>query len=219
MDTLNLKPKSHKNQKWLFLIIAIIVAATTFAVIKLITTVSDESDDNTAPAVSTKENFKNSLPELEQKASGSSDSKDYSNYAAALRATGDLKKSKEMYERSYELAPTAATAASLATVYRDLKETDQAIEYYKKSLEIDPTYMLAITQLSQVYEAKDEVNLAIELLKNAITAAGSDTTKQENFSLQLANLYNRLGNTTEARSYYEKVIKLNPNNAAAKAAL
>ena len=224
MEPSNFSLKRHKkiSPKWfLSSIVVIIIAAATFTAVKLFILSPDDDLGSGEPgeSLTTKDAHQKSLPGLERKASGSSNAKDINAYAAALRATGGLDKASQEYLRSYQLEPTAPTASSLATVYRDLGQIDKAIEYYKKSIELDKTYILAITQLAKLYEAEGKANLSVELLENSISAVGSDETKQENLYLQLANLQNRLGKTTEAKKLYEKVLKLNPNNTAAQSAL
>jgi len=203
----------------LALIIILVLAVGAFAVFKFLIPSSDDPADSDPPPLSSKESYEKALPDLERKASGSSDPTVINQYAAALRATGNLQKASQEYLRSYKLEQSAPTATSLATIYRDLKDVDQAIEYYQKALDLDPTYILAVTQLMHIYEAKGESNKAITLLETSISAASSDKIKQENLHLQLANLHRRLGNTAAAKKHYQTVLKLNPNNLAAQSAL
>lgn len=206
----------------LFIILAVLALASIVTIVTLLfTKVWIEKDplSDSLGALSSQQEFEDALPDLAKKASGSKDATAHRNYAKALRVTGDLTKAIEEFLRAYEIDKTAAIAADIATTYRDQGDTSQAVAYYKESLQIDPTYLTAVIQLSQLYESSGDTAASTAVLQKAITSASEDLIKQETLYLQLANLEQRLGNTTKATTHYEKVLELNPSNGAAKSAL
>ncbi|MGO9602872.1 MAG: tetratricopeptide repeat protein [Candidatus Binataceae bacterium] len=67
-------------------------------------------------------------------------------------------------------------------LYADQKY-DEAIETYKKALEIDPKYIDAVHGLAMCYQAKGDLDMAIELTKKHIEQAPEDILAFTNLSM------------------------------------
>jgi tetratricopeptide (TPR) repeat protein len=53
----------------------------------------------------------------------------------------------------------------LARVHNDKKEIDKAIEYYRKTIAVDPKFAEAISELASMYEDKNDFDTALEVYK------------------------------------------------------
>ena len=95
--------------------------------------------------------------------------------------------------KAYEIDPeNIETLEKLAEVlFRDHKTIDEAIKLLKEALKIDPNYIDALVTLSRAYEAKGQLNLAIETLEKV---------KEENQDViyNMGRFYFRTGNYTKS---------------------
>lgn len=106
----------------------------------------------------------------------------------AYKEAGDDKKSQESYEKAmsfFLMADTVGSAEAGETYtsseyiyhfnrgveYKENGEIEQAIEAYKKAIELQPGYTDSYFNLSRIYESKYGKDKAIELLKTGLKAA------------------------------------------------
>src|ERR1700693_2133599 len=73
---------------------------------------------------------------------------------------------------------------------------DEAIELYKKALEIDPKYVDAIHGMTMCYQAKGDLDAAIELTKKYIAQEPEDILAHTNLSM----FYQKKGMVPEAEA-------------------
>jgi superkiller protein 3 len=161
------------------------------------------------------EEYSRQLPALSEKVDKDpNDATARREYAIALRATGDLKGSKEQYEAAVKLNSRDATLENnLGNVYRDLSEYDNAVAAYNKAIELNNKQLNPYINLAnlQLYQLK-KVDDAIATYQKGLEALPDD----ENLLLQLALTYERADKKQLAQETLEKIINKNPNNIAAK---
>ena len=145
------------------------------------------------------------------------------NYNLASNAfeSGDYKKAIEEYSKI-----TPATADSLlgiAACYQSLNDNKNAIEYYKKAMELDgknadiPYYIASLyANANDIENANTYIKIALtknpsnsqaKELSNYINAKQSESTLAEAVKLYESQKY------TEAIASFDKVIKIVPNDA------
>jgi tetratricopeptide (TPR) repeat protein len=107
------------------------------------------------------------------------------------------KEEQEGFDKGYK--------ASLAERY------DEAIEYYKKAIAMNPDYADAHANLGVTYMNKGRLDEAIVALKKALALDAQKAGVQYNLGL----LYDKKGKIDEAISAYEKSIAINPGFARA----
>jgi curved DNA-binding protein CbpA len=92
----------------------------------------------------------------------------------------------------------------------------EALEYYQKAVECNPTEGLAHFRLGQLLHGKaDDTRGAVTQFRTAV-AREPDNTK---YRLSLAEIYMVVGMPRNAEREYQKVLELKPDNGAAKAGL
>ena len=95
---------------------------------------------------------------------------------------------------------------NLGVVNGNEGKRDKAIEYYKKAIELDPTYEASYLNLSSVIlEGESSI---IEEMNNLGTSA-ADNRKYDALKAKREALF------LEAAPYLEQLVKINPNNADA----
>ncbi len=85
----------------------------------------------------------------------------------------------------------------------EIGQTDKAIEYYKKALELKPNYEAALINLSVLKLSKED-KLVEEM--NGLGNSSADNKKYDELKKQRLQVY------TETLPYLEKAYELNPNN-------
>jgi tetratricopeptide (TPR) repeat protein len=95
---------------------------------------------------------------------------------------GPMPDKEELYDEAVDL-------------YADDKY-DEAIEVYKRALDLDPRYTDAVHGLSMCYQAKGDLDSAIELTKRYIEQAPEDILAYTNLSM----FYQRKGMIKEAET-------------------
>lgn len=82
--------------------------------------------------------------------------------------TGDLDKAAEFYKRAIARSDgrhLLQPRYNLANIYRDKKETEKAIEEYKKAIEVDPKFPFSYQNLAVLYADTGKFSEASELLE------------------------------------------------------
>lgn len=110
------------------------------------------------------------------------------------------------------LGPEAAREyLHIARLYEEKEETEKSLEYYQKSLEIQPSSKEAILGVIHIYAKTGNLDLAIEQMKSATSFFPQDT----DIYLKCAEIYSmteRLDNAIECLS---KVTEIEPANITA----
>ncbi len=92
----------------------------------------------------------------------------------------------------------------------------EALDFYQKAVECNPTEGLAFYRLGQLlYEKADDTRGAVSQFRMAV-AREPESTK---YRLALAEIYIVVGMPRNAEREYQKVLELQPGNGAAKAGL
>jgi tetratricopeptide (TPR) repeat protein len=85
----------------------------------------------------------------------------------------------------------------------EIGNTEKAIEYYNKALELNPSYEAALINLA-VLKLASEDKLVEEM--NSLGNSRADNKRYDELKVQRTNIY------TETLPYLQKALKLNPNN-------
>lgn len=122
--------------------------------------------------------------------------------------TGNWKELIELHEREIEVTENITTKINLyykiGEIYREkLGELDKAIQYFKKSLELDEVFLPSIYSLEQIYIEKGLKEERIQLLQKLIKSVDDNSRKAELLT-KIGELYESLNRIDEAIEYYKK---------------
>lgn len=204
------KRKSHQ-------IITIVVAIVVVAGLFLWWHIAHNQAPTTQPASTVSAEFKKQLPALKKTAEHSKNPEDHKNYAIALYATGDPKAASKEYETAVKLNPKDALAYNnLGNSYRDLHQTDKAIDAYRTSIKLNSKSINTYANLAnvQLYTQNKPAD-AIATYQAGLKALPNNSQLQ----LLLGLAYEQAGNTTKAKQTYQEILAHDSTNAAAKANL
>lgn len=101
--------------------------------------------------------------------------------------------------------------ATLADVYISSGMIDEAISILKDGLARNPNYYLAKIILGRAYFLKDDLDEAIETIESVY----DEVKESETANLYLGYCYRKKGDNEKARKYYEKTLKIDPENMEA----
>jgi len=105
-------------------------------------------------------------------------------------------------KKSIELEPeNASLYLALADSYKEVKDSDNAVFYYKKALEINPDYFLALYNLGHIY-----YTVAFDLYIEA-NELSFDETDKYNELMEKANI-----SFLEGLPYFERAYAINPED-------
>jgi len=125
-----------------------------------------------------------------------------------------LQDSLDHYKEAFNIDPSAFKYfdyTNLGEVYRKLGKFDEAIENFKKSIELDPHHSRAYNGLGNVFYAKKEYNNALEQYKKALDNKPDDSILADN----VGSCYRELREWDQAITYYKKALDLNPKDGLA----
>jgi len=132
-----------------------------------------------------------------------------------VKAIQDIKGSTTIND--YNKQNTATEYYAKGNNARDNKNYEQAIEYYKQAINIDPNYSRAYRSLGSTYGRIKNYDQAITVLNKAISIDAKHKSKGEDELIYeaLGLVYERMENYDKAIFYYNKCLSENPNNADA----
>lgn len=130
-------------------------------------------------------------------------------YERALRhqQRGQFADAIVLYKRSLALYPTAEAATFLGWTYSMMNRYDEAIEWCRKAIEIDPTFGNPYNDLGAYLIELGRWEEAISWLKKATTASRYENP--EFAYLNLGRVYQHLGRYRTALKYYDQALSLN----------
>jgi tetratricopeptide (TPR) repeat protein len=131
------------------------------------------------------------------------------------RAIDALVKRAALEGESAKLAPLYAEAGKLAA--DNVRDDEVAARHFEKALSIDPEHLDALKGLGQLHERRGNWTQAVEMKLRAEAASGS---RNERVALlwDAAQLVDgKLDDQPRALELYERVLKLDPDHAAAGA--
>jgi len=90
----------------------------------------------------------------------------------------------------------------------ELREYDNAILYYQKSIDIESNYIVAYNNMGNVYSKKGNTDKAIKIYQKVIEIDPNNVSAYSN----IGAVYAAKGNYDKAIDRYQKAILLDPNN-------
>ncbi|MBI5050022.1 MAG: tetratricopeptide repeat protein, partial [Nitrospirae bacterium] len=99
-----------------------------------------------------------------------------------------------------------------ATHYLDNGVSDKAQAFYHKAIELDPKNVAALLGLGRTAERQNNIEQALEYLKNALSIAPGNS----NALLAYSSLAAKTGNTEEGRQCLIKLTEIEPSNTEYK---
>ena len=114
----------------------------------------------------------------------------------------------EALSKALAIAPNnASTLVKIGRCYRSLGQHDNAIDSYKKAIQIDPSFGVAYTNLGLVYLLKEEWLEAIKQYKTGLALSDQNTdeywTAYANYAIVIGNL----GDTDRAKEMISEAEK------------
>jgi tetratricopeptide (TPR) repeat protein len=130
--------------------------------------------------------------------------------ALAAMHSNNLTEAKARLESANKIAPNRAEVNYLfGMYYSESKDTAQAENYWKKTLELNPQHSLALLSLGQAYFLENKCDEALPYLKRAVEA--EPTSWRANAFL--ANTELRLGSSDDAVKHAERALELGHGQA------
>ncbi len=99
----------------------------------------------------------------------------------------------------------------LGTAYKEMGLLDEAIAEFQEALRVDSRDLAAFEMLGQCFLEKGKPKMAVRTLRRALEAPYQVEDDLVGIYYYLANGLEQLGNTEEAREFYEKVFSLDIN--------
>ncbi|MBI2082606.1 MAG: tetratricopeptide repeat protein [Deltaproteobacteria bacterium] len=145
------------------------------------------------------------------------------NLAVLLNDLGEYKEAKSLYQKlggdtksqsmnSVMRGKIANMHAAIADTYSGIGKLQEAIDEYKKALELCPTYKDIQTKLAICYRENNQKELALKELKQAIKSHPDYLPAK----IQLGLTYFSKGEIKKAAFEWEGVLKKDKENSAAK---
>ncbi|MDD5688150.1 MAG: DUF2723 domain-containing protein [Elusimicrobia bacterium] len=108
---------------------------------------------------------------------------------------------------------------NLGLLFLQKKETDKAIEYFKKAYQYDKTDADSLSQISKIYQnngykyfLSEKLNEAINEYKKAMEYTPSEVDIYYNIGV----IYSRLNDNKNVRQFFEKYLEINPGGKNAE---
>jgi protein O-GlcNAc transferase len=129
--------------------------------------------------------------------------------ADALGESGDTLSAVKYYRKAVELNPESfASLNNLGNLMIELGDLKTAREYLEKALKLKPDSPQILNNMGFIAGELYDLELEIEYYLKALEAAPEFTEPCHN----LAIAYERQGKISEARKYYQQVLKTEPDN-------
>jgi tetratricopeptide (TPR) repeat protein len=156
----------------------------------------------------------------------------YLSAADSLTKEGRKEKLFEIYERIITISPSnvpfrvkvaeiyikeglfseaAREYLNVARLFEEKEEMEKALEYYQKSLEIQPSNKETIAGITNFYMKAGNLDLAIQQMKNAISLFPQDT----DVYLRCAEIYSAMERFDDAITCLSTVTEKDPSNVTA----
>ncbi len=149
------------------------------------------------------------------------------NNVGALRQMGQLYRKSANWQ---QLGATLTRALDVAVSDVDRKEiltelgelldgqmnqTEQALTYFQRALEVDPQFIPALENLERIYASRGQNRELVDILTRKVPAL-SDTAEIANTKLRIASLYeSTLGDPTRAGQVFREVLDVDSANLQA----
>lgn len=132
---------------------------------------------------------------------------DYCNYAICLQAVKNFEKAETVLFEILEYHESSSVYQLLAMNYASIAQFVEAIDYFKKAIELDPTNTDARLSLSGLYEEFDECELAKEQYLKVLEY------EPDNFwcCLNLGSYYEKSNELDKSYFYLSRALEINPD--------
>ncbi|MFQ5584492.1 MAG: tetratricopeptide repeat protein, partial [Calditrichia bacterium] len=117
-------------------------------------------------------------------------------------------KAIEHYLKAIRLKPNAVYYQNIADVYREIKNFDEAIDYYNEAIALNPKYDKAYNSLGVTYDSQKEYDKAIEYYQQAISINPGDFIYHAN----MGDAYRGLQKWDDAIQCYKKALEINSDD-------
>ena len=117
----------------------------------------------------------------------------------------------EVEELSKRKKYSANDYFNLGFLYEQVGGQDEAIRFYKKSLEINPAYEKSLYRLANCYQESGDYKSAMVIYQHLLHYHPKNVLGYLNMGI----IYNALGDFSHARMFYQKTISIDPNHAGA----
>lgn len=136
--------------------------------------------------------------------------------ATTFLANGDIQQGTSTVEMLLRLYPKSAQGYNLrGTIFRYEGKNPQAIEMFRKSIQVDPTYYLSYMNLGNTYNDEDELDSAVVMLKLLVSKDSTNAL----YHNDLGDVYSKQKDIARAEQCFAKAIRLNPYYTRAHANL
>ncbi|MCI0419552.1 MAG: tetratricopeptide repeat protein [Acidobacteria bacterium] len=134
----------------------------------------------------------------------------------ALVSLGRLEEARRVLLEAQQRQPNDEIVLHfLGIIALNLRQTEMAVQYLEKALEVLPSYVDAHNNLGAAYTAQGRYAEALPHFEQAAALDPRNSTVYSNLGIVLA----RLGRTVEARAKLQQALLLSPNDSTARAEL
>ena len=133
----------------------------------------------------------------------------YNNLAGILARQGKFEEAIKNFKKAIEINPNLAEAHyNLGNALEEVNQYEKSINSYNNSIKLKPNYAKAYNNLGNIFRNANEIEKAITCYEKAIE-----------FNIGLPDTYNKLailycdtGRISDSRKYFQKLIKIDPDN-------
>lgn len=140
--------------------------------------------------------------------------------AAIERLAGHYPKANQMLTKALDAAVSNDDRKLILTdlgdvIYRNLDQPDQAIQYYRRALEVDGTHRPALDALERIYEDRGQIQDLVDILAQKV-GSGERPEEIVRQKLRLGSLLEeRLGDPSGAARAYREALQVDAESIAA----
>lgn len=148
------------------------------------------------------------------------------NNVGALRQMGQLYRKNGNWQqlgatltRALDVAVSDADRKEIQTELGELldsqmNQTEQALNYFQRALDVDPQYIPALENLERIYGARGDTKALVDVLGRKVVAL-TDRAEIATTKLRIGTLQEQMHDAPRAAQTYRDVIELEPSNLQA----
>jgi len=139
------------------------------------------------------------------------DAETVNNYGQALEFAGDDEEAVATYARAREISPNfARPILNRARLLVKLNRGEDAVEGFRRVIALNPDEADAYVELGSYLQNNQRNEEAVEVMLKAVEIANDDPVLVNNLAVSLSSI----GQFSNAKIWYDKLIELVPNRAA-----
>ncbi|GAA4807090.1 hypothetical protein [Litoribaculum gwangyangense] len=128
--------------------------------------------------------------------------------ASEQDAKGNYKKAKKLYKKANQIEPNNKIILNaLGDVSADLKDLNESVKYFEKSLKIDSTYSITYINFGTAYNKLLKFDKSIGILKKGLEFE-NDHERKGYFYYNLANSYYKIKDYRTSYEFTNKALSL-----------